>query len=319
MAEDAPSGSRAPTVLSHLPVGLLEPVRAAHPDLEILEVPAEGPLDEGVRGDVLLTYTWGTPNLAQVLEHGVRWVHTFGTGVDSFPFAALGDRWLSCSRGASAEAISEWVIAVMLAAEKRFPEIWLDAPPPVWNRAELGSLAGRTLALVGLGGIGLAIARRALPFGMKVKALRRRAVPSPLPEVEVVTSLRELLSGAHHVVLAAPATAATRHLLDDESLAWLEPGAHVVNIARGSLVDQDALRRALDSERVGLASLDCVEPEPLPEGHWLYAHPRVRLSAHVSWSAPDALGGLVEPFVENLGRFRRGEALIDLVDVEEGY
>ena len=90
-------------------------------------------------------------------------------------------------------------------------------------------------------------------------------------------------------------------------------------VLRGELVDQDALREALDAGSLALASLDTVTPEPLPAGHWLYDHPRVHLSPHVSWSMPGSLGGLIDPFIENLGRWRTGRALVDLVDVEEGY
>lgn len=308
-----------PRILTHLPSGLLEPVREAHPDVELIEIPQEGDPGEGIEGEVLLTLTWGSPNLAEVLERGVRWVHAYGTGVDAFPFEQLGDRVLTCSRGASAKAISEWVMAVLLAAEKQLPQSWLSEPPERWNIARLGSLEGRRLALIGFGGIAQAVARRALPFGMRVAALRRTSSPSPIEGVEIVTSLESLLAEADHVVLAAPETPATRHLMNDRAFAAMKPGAHLVNVARGGLVDQEALARALADGIVGLASLDCVEPEPLPAGHWLYAHPQVRLSAHVSWSAPGSHEGLIEPFVENLGRHRRGEPLAYRVDPEERY
>ena len=215
--------------------------------------------------------------------------------------------------------ISEWVIAMLLAAEKDLPNIWLSDPPERWNVADIGSLAGRRLALVGFGGIGEAVARRALPFEMDVAALRRTDAPSPVPEVEVVTSLEAVLADADHVVVAAPYTPATHHLFSDDAFAAMKPGAHLVNVARGGLVDQDALRRALDSDRLALASLDCVDPEPLPAGHWLYAHPKVRLSAHVSWCGAESHTGLIDRFVENLGRFLADEPLGYLVDPVEGY
>jgi len=298
---------------------MLGKLQKAFPDLEILEVPMEGAVPEGIHGEVLLTQTWGSPNLAEVVACGVEWVHAYGTGVNRFPFDALEGRPLSCSRGASAVPIAEWVLAVMLAFAKRLPESWISEPPERWNRAELGGLQGRTLALVGLGGIGCEIAVRALAFGMQVRAMRRKPEPSPVPGVELVTKLEDLLAGAHHVVLAAPATSRTTHLMDREAFALLPAGAHLVNIARGELVDQDALREALDSGSLGLASLDTVTPEPLPAGHWLYGHPGVRLSAHVSWSMPGSLDGLIDPFIDNLGRWRMGRPLVDLVDVEEGY
>jgi len=225
----------------------------------------------------------------------------------------------TCSRGASATAISEWVIAVLLEAEKRLVEHWLSAPPPVWHRADLGTLADRTLALVGLGGIGEAIARRALPFNMRVRALRRSRAPSGIQGVEIAADLPSLLADADHIVIAAPETQATRLLFDDAAFACVKRGAHLVNIARGGLVDQEALLRALESGRIGRATLDCVEPEPLPADHWMYAHPRVRLSAHISWSGSDSNALILERFLENLGRFERGEPLAHRVDPSEGY
>lgn len=304
----------------HMPLELMAPVREAFPEVEIVPLPTEGALPDGVMPKILLTLPWGTPNVAEVLARGVHWVHAYGTGVDGFPFEVLGDRTLTCSRGASATAISEWVIAVLLAAEKQLPQTWLSAPPERWSIAELGTLEGRRLALIGFGGIAQAIARRAIPFGMKVSALRRTATASPVPGVEIRTDLGALLADADHVVVAAPETPATRHLMNEAAFAAMKPGAHLVNIARGGLVDQDALRGALDrKDGLALATLDVVDPEPLPEGHWLYAHEKVRLSAHISWSSPVSHSGLLDRFIENLGRYRRGEELAYRVDPSERY
>jgi phosphoglycerate dehydrogenase-like enzyme len=311
--------SEALHVLSHLPLHLLDAVRKQHPDVVLTHVSMHGDPPPDAAGEVLLTHARGSPNFASVVQRGVRWVHTYGTGVNAFPFDALGDRVLTCSRGASGGPIAEWTLAVMLAAEKNLPASWIHEPPNHWSIASLGSLRGRLLALVGLGGIGCEVARLAQAFGMRVRALRRSDAPSPVADVEVVRDLAALLRDADHLVLAAPVTKATRHLIDADALALVKPGLHVVNVARGELIDQDALRAALDDGRVALASLDCVDPEPVPAGHWLYTHPRVRLSAHISWSAPGAFDGLIEPFVENLGRYRSGRPLIGRVDRELGY
>jgi phosphoglycerate dehydrogenase-like enzyme len=253
-----------------------------------------------------------------VLERGVRWVHAYGTGVNAFPLHELRGIPLSCSRGASAISISEWVMAMLLAAEKRLPESWIHEPPKVWNIFDLGGLYGRTLGLFGLGGIAQAIAQRALAFGMTVIAHRRTSQPSPIAGVELV-DFDALLARSDHLVIAAPATRETHHVIGRAALARVKRGVHLVNIARGGLVDQDALRAALDDGRVAMATLDTVEPEPVPAGHWLYTHPQVRLSAHVSWYTPDLQRAALDIFIDNLGRFARGAPLREVVDPDEGY
>jgi phosphoglycerate dehydrogenase-like enzyme len=263
-----------------------------------------------------------TPNVIPLL-HGapsLRWVHIANTGIDGFPLDEVPAHvQLTCNRGLSAGPISEWVLASMLAFEKRFPQTWLAEPPPMWNIAELGTLEGGRLGLVGWGGIAQVIARRALPFGMEVRAFRRRAEPSGMEGVEIVDSVEELAAWADHLVIAAAATPETRHIVDATVLDAAKPGLHLVNIARGSLLDQDALRDALDEGVVARASLDVVEPEPLPEGHWLYEHPDVQVTAHVSWSTPTAADAIIEPFLANLARYQAGEPLDGEVDRAAGY
>jgi phosphoglycerate dehydrogenase-like enzyme len=312
------SHEREVRILSHVPLPLLAKVTERFPKAAIVVIPNEGELPPDVRGDVLLTMAWGSPNLAQILARGVGWVHAYGTGVNAFPFRELKGVPLTCSRGASAIPISEWVMAMLLAAEKRLPESWIHEPPEVWNIFDLGGLYGRTLGLLGLGGIAQETARRALAFGMKVIAHRRTAQPSSIPGVEIV-DFDALLARSDDLVIAAPATRETHHVIGRDALARVKRGVHLVNIARGGLVDQDALREALDDGRVRVASLDTVDPEPLPAGHWLYTHPRVRLSPHCSWSAPGALDRLLDIFLDNLGHWLAGEPLEEVVDVELGY
>jgi phosphoglycerate dehydrogenase-like enzyme len=307
-------------VLSHARPTLASRITSAVAGVDVIAIPADGPLPPEAAGEVLLTLGRATANLADALARGVRWVHVLGTGVDGFPLDLLGSQTLTCSRGGSAVPIAEWVLAVMLAFEKRLPDAWVQAAPADWWRSvRLGTLHGKTLGLVGIGGIGTAVAVRALPFGMRVRACRRTAAPADIDGVEIVGSLTDLVTTADHLVLAAPATASTRQLIDRDVLAAVRPGAHLVNVARGALVDQDALREALDDGRVARASLDAVDPEPLPDGHWLYTHPRVRLSPHVSWNMPGAADVLLEPFIDNLRRYRAGEPLAGLVDRAAGY
>lgn len=299
-----------------------ELARAAAPAVEILPVPWGDDFQHGaLKGEVLFAAWFGHPIFegGRLDEAGVQWMHLPGTGIDAWPRHLLEGRTVTCSRGVSAIPIAEFVLAEMLAFEKHLPDVWLSVPPKHWNVAPLSELAGKTLGLVGFGGIGVAVAARALAFDMKVRALRRTHKPADHGAVEIVTDLTDLLSNADHLVLAAPSTAATKHLLDADAFATVKPGVHLVNIARGSLVDQEALRAALDDDRVAMASLDTVDPEPLPEGHWMYSHPKVRLSAHVSWASPKATDRIFESFASNLRRYVNGEPLEGIIDLDEGY
>ena len=240
-----------PIVLNHLGRDAANRIVAAVPGTRVMDVPPDGSVPDDVEGEVLLTLPWGTPNLGdRGGGAGVRWVHSLSTGVDKFPIDALpADVTLSCSRGASAVPIAEFVLAAMLAFEKQLPDVWVHEPPKHWSMADLGGLEGRMLGLIGAGGIATEVARRALAFGMRVCFVRRTDAPAPLAGMQRC-GLAEVLAAADHLVVAAPSTPTTQHLLGAEALAGVKPGVHVVNVSRGSLIDQVALVEALDDGRV---------------------------------------------------------------------
>ena len=313
---DGDASGPATVVLNVPGGGMVSRVQDALGDAEVVV----GLDDDRARdAEIMLVLSREREALERSAVPGVRWLHAFSTGVDGFPLDVIDGRQFTCSRGANAVPIAEFVLASMLAFVKRFPDTWLSGEPERWGFASLDVLAGKTVGLVGVGAIGTEVARRALAFDMRVVAFRRRSAAPALSEIELCDTLDELLAQSDHVVIAAPATPETYHLIGADALAAIKPGAHIVNIARGTLVDQDALIAALDDGRVACASLDTLDPEPLPEGHPLYAHPSVRVSAHVSWSAPDTLGPTISLFAENVRRYRAGEELHGIVDVEAGY
>lgn len=289
-------------------------IRSEFPSVTVIDI--SGGVPDGAAGDVL--FGGFSAHAVEATRRGVRWVQLTGTGIDNVSPTVLGAEVVTSARGASALAISEYVLAAMGAFVRRFPGNWLQAPPDRWNYQDAATLAGATLALFGFGGIGQRIARLALAFEMQVRALRRTEAPSPVPGVAMVTSVADLVAGADHLVLAAPATARTRHVVNRATIELMKPGVHLVNIARGSLVDQDALRDGLDGGIIARASLDTVTPEPLPAGHWMYEHPRVFLTPHSSWAGPPPMSAATEIFCENLRRYLAGQPLLHLI-TPEGY
>lgn len=248
----------------------------------------------------------------------VKWVQLVSVGIDFYPDWLFEGPVVTSARGASAVALAEFALAAIFAQAKRLPEIWIDRLEQ-WAPMPISLVAGRTLGLVGFGSIGEALAPRARALGLNVLAVRRSRTPIEEPGVEQLDDLEELFARSDYVVLAAPATRETERLVNAALLAKAKPGLHLINIARGVLIDDDALLAALDSGRVALASLDVTHPEPLPLDHRYYSHPRVRLSPHTSVHTPDTRQNLAARFAENLARFRQGAPLVDVVDTARGY
>jgi phosphoglycerate dehydrogenase-like enzyme len=269
-----------------------------------------------VRGEVL--FGGFGRNSVKAMTRGVRWAQLIGTGLDGVPPEVRAAPFLTSARGVAAVAISEYVITAMGAFARDFPRNWLSEPPASWFTQPAGLLAGATLGLFGFGGIAQRVARIALAMDMSVVALRRQDLPSPIAGVTMASSFSDLISVADHLVLAAPATDDTRQVINADTLALVRKGVHLVNIARGSLVDQDALCLALDEGTVARASLDVVTPEPLPAGHWMYDHPKVFLTPHASWAGQVQFAAATEYFCDNLERFLAGEPLEGVVG-PDGY
>lgn len=258
----------------------------------------------------------------------LRWIHLASVGADYFPDWLFEGVQVSCSRGVAADPIADYVLSALLeqslglhARQAKNAADWARESAKVFAQP-MALLRKQQLGIVGYGAIGQAVARRAKAFGMQVQALRRtqQAQQTQADDGTIyATSLKDLLGSSDHVVLALPLTAASRHLLNAQAFAHCKPGLHLVNVARGALIDQDALRLALDSGQLAAATLDVTEPEPLPDKHWLYSHEKVRLTPHISWAAGDVLAGVRSKFAENLQRYRHGQPLHDLIDLSRGY
>ena len=288
--------------------------------IKFFDITVKKELNDALDGEIfLVTPTSDGKSLKSFLDQGLKWVHCMGHGVDHLPLKKLNGCVITCSRGTSSGPIAEWIMAMILTSSKDLPNSWVSKKPKHWFLTPLKPLSGATIALLGFGSINQEVARRLEPFGSRILALSRTQEKSSLPFVETVSTVEEAVSEADHIVVAMPLTDSTYHFLNADSMKLFKPGAHLINVARGDIVDQKALFNCLESGQLKRASLDVVSPEPLPQNHWLYTHPQVMLSPHISWSDPNYIEYLHKFFLTNLEKWLLKEPLEGLVSRKVGY
>lgn len=245
---------------------------------------------------------------------GARWIHTLSAGVDTLPFDLLrrSDVVVTSSRGLYADALAEFAVGAMLWFAKDLPRLIRNQQRRQWEPYTVERLEGRTVGIIGYGGIGQAVGRRASALGMRVLAVRRRQEFGD-------PTLDEVIAASDDLVLCTPLTPSTYRLLSRERIAAMKPGAVFVNVGRGATVDEAALVDALRERRIRGAALDVFEAEPLPPEHPLWTLDNVLLSPHTADHTSDSHTRAMQFFIENLRRFRAGESLDNVVDKEEQY
>ncbi|GAB2448010.1 phosphoglycerate dehydrogenase-like enzyme [Conyzicola lurida] len=306
------------------PVAILPHDKKEFADAVIAAGGTVGPLSDETRGVVWLVAS-RPDELTDILDShpGIEWVQLPWAGVDAFSglLAGYADRplplWTS-AKGAYSEPVAEHALALTLALLRGLPE---KARATSWATTEIGqSLFGMNVVIVGAGGIAVEIMRLLSVFDTTVTVVRRTATPLAGADRTVAASeLLEVLPHADVVILAAASTTETKHLLGAAEFAAMKPSAVLVNIARGALIDTDALVEALAAGEIDGAALDVTDPEPLPDGHPLWTEPRCIITSHSAdtkaMTAP-LLAGRIEVNVTALlgdGRF------VGVVDTAAGY
>lgn len=293
----------------------LDAIAAASPDSRLVSVSLEG-LADGDLSDVEVLLRGPLPALVfdRLLARcpRLRWVHSATAGVERVLTPAAIERRLliTNARGVFSEPIAEYVLMMILAISRRLPQLLELQKERTWQPLEASELADVTVGVVGLGSIGQRVADLATAVGSRVIGVRRASSGD---------ELSNLLAEADFIVLALPLTPDTEEMFDAELLATVKPGSWLINVARGRLVDERALVRALRDGPLGGAVLDTFVEEPLPSSSVFYGLPNVIVTPHTSWSSGRALDRSVDLFCDNLRRYARGEEMLNLVDPALGY
>lgn len=253
----------------------------------------------------------------------LSWVHVAAAGVDTLLFDDLrrSSVVVTNARGVFDRPIAEFVLASILAHAKDLHRSHDLQTQRTWQHRETQALADSTALVIGTGAIGRETARLLRACGMQVRGAGRTAREGDADFGTVVASseLAEHVGWADHVVVLAPLTDATRDLVDATLLSRMKPTAHLVNVARGPIVDEDALVAALKAGGIAGASLDVFRTEPLPADHALWSTRGVAVSAHMSGDVVGWTNTLARQFVDNALRWLDGEELLNVVDKELGF
>jgi phosphoglycerate dehydrogenase-like enzyme len=316
---------RLKVILSETPAELLARLQAAAPGAELVQCRDEAEAIERVT-DADACYGFITPKVIRAGK-SLKWVQQGSAGVETLmeiPELVQGDIILTNMQRAYGPEIADQAIAYLLAFTRCLTHYVRVQPSQEWSRSEPGlvfdELMGKTMLIIGLGGIGTEIARRAFGFGMRVLATDPKVLERPLyvEELHKPSAFHKLLPRADVLASAVPLTKESRKMIGAREFGMMKQGSILINVSRGKVVDTEALISALDSKQIAAAGLDVTDPEPLTKGHPLWSR-NVIITPH---SAGQSAGGLKrrdDILVENLRRFAAGEMLLNVVDKKVGY
>ena len=290
-------------------------------DLDLVFAADEAALAAAMEGTQILV-TLACPPV--VIERGtaLRWIQTTSSGVDPLvPHReALRDVAVTNARGIHADQIGDFVMTSMVNLLWNMPRLVRRQVERDWQRETRPPLAGSTLGILGLGAVAQGIIRRAKASGMEVIGLSRSGAPvEGISTVYTREALHDMLARCDFVTLVVPGTPDTERMIDAEALLAMKPSAFLINVARGSVVDEKALISALQDGTIAGAALDVFEIEPLPTDNPLWAMPNVIVTPHLAGTSTAYEARVVQLFSDNLARFRCGEPLHNLVDLSRGY
>ncbi len=296
-------------------------IRERFPELDVAAGYSAEVLDEHL-GDADIVIAWWFPVERLAEARRLRWFQATSAGVEHLVPAAEALRGIvvTNTRGIHADLMADFAMGAIMMLQWDAPQWFRDQRARRWSPRLVMPLHGRTLGVVGLGAAGSEIARRGAAGGMTVVGVRRR--PAPVDGVSRVFAPAELgamLPLCDFVVVAVPGTPATRGLIGARELALMKPTSCLINIARGRIVDEAALIRALAERRIAGAVLDVFAEEPLPPDSPFWTMDNVIVTPHVAGEPVDYVPRAMEVFAENFRRWTAGEPLRNVIDFDRGY
>lgn len=293
------------------PNSYMDDVRQHAPeDIEMVVVDGRDAFLQELSGaDAAITHTWEESFFAAA--DGIEWVQATSAGVDHFPLDAFAERGIAVTTasGVHPEPIAEHVYGALLGIERGLFDAYRRQDEAEWVRDVPGELAGDTMLIVGVGAIGAAIAEKAAAFDVTVHGIDPEQACEAVDRWYAADALHDALAAADVVVLACPLTDATRDLVGAKEFAAMRDDAILVNIARGAVVDEDALRESLERDDIRAAVLDVFREEPLPANHPFWTRDDVLVTPHNSGMTPRYTERLMDIFAENRAALERGEPM----------
>ncbi|MBN1366714.1 MAG: D-2-hydroxyacid dehydrogenase [Dehalococcoidales bacterium] len=328
-------------ITPHLDKALLEQIKLVSPRLKVIDISGLAQLKmidrfltepDNVRAkinkilaDAEIIYGYRLPEHLIRRAPKLKWYQSMTAGIDWFVEDTLLNSKVIITTvgGIHSTVIPEFVMAQMLMLAKQAPELFELKHEKQWYRFMPIVLKGKTIGILGLGKIGCEIARMAKAFGMKVIAVRRSAKKGShskyANQVLPPSKTHRLLAESDFVVVALPLTRETTRIIGERELNAMKPSAYIINIARGAIIDQPALIRALEEQRIAGAALDVFDTEPLPTDNKLWEMPNVIISPHIAGAMPDYEQRATDVFCQNLARYIDGKRLINVVNKKRGY
>jgi len=299
-------------------------IAAVSPDVEVVDAGQQRIAELLPTADIFCGHAKVPVPWDDVVAQGrLQWIQSSAAGMDHclVPSVIASEILVTSASGLFANQVAEQTLALLLGLLRGLPTFFRQQQAKDFTRRETGDLHGKTVGIIGLGGNGRRIAEVLAPFRVRILAtdMFPRDRPAHVEAIRPANELHEVLSQVDIAILCVPLSLQTHHMIDAAALAKMKPGAILINVARGAVVDEAALVNALESGQVSAAGLDVTEVEPLPAASPLWEMSNVIITPHVGAQSAKRVDDSTELFCENLGRYLRGERLRNVVDKELGF